>query len=1100
MKVKHFLIFALILFWSGTQLIKAQVWGETSKIVASDRTSSDLFGGINAVDIDGDYAVIGAPYKGLNNDGAAYAYQRDRANCEWVQVQKLSPVSPLSAIIFGSSVAISQNFIAVGALNDSYDANGNNYLLNAGAVYIFENIAGVWTQTQKIVSADREAGAGFGVDVDLDNGRLITGSFDEDGDNTLPNIASSGAAYIFDYNGTTWVQSQKLTASDRGYFDWFGNSVAISGNYAVIGADFDDKDENGLNPVNNAGSAYVFEIVGGTWTQVEKLISTDRGTGEGFGKPVDIDGENIIIGCSYDSEDENGIASLSAAGSAFIYTRAAGQASWPLNRKVDATDRAQGDRFGFSVSIDGGTAVVGAGNEAENATGMNTVTSAGSAYLFQENGGAWSQFQKIVASDRQVGDAFGLGAAISSNAIIVGAPSEDHNQGGSSFMNSSGSAYVYELEFSPSDRPTITMTNTASCAANSSHITLEISAGDLNDGTEWQWYEGSCNSTPIGTGTSIVVTPNSQTTYYVNGIGLCYGPCGSIAVTPSSYWHKSTKNTAGEDLANDVTTDSDGNVYVVGQFILETTLDGGANPDITISTGSGAISGSYLAKYDECGDLIWEAHSNTSLRNEGKSIVVDEVKEIVYIAGNFETFLQFTSSLNPPSSPIQISHLHGQLGYVAGFNMSDGSEVSLDHIIMEDAFTSADVIELDKQTSALFIGGTMSEDISGVPHTSYVSKYNPGFATILPAVASIVSNGGSDNNQINDLDFDESTSRLYVIGDFENEVEFSPGALLQVINPTTVQQDAFLLSYEVGATAFYTVFNVRGNTKDFMSGEGIVADPNTGKIYFTGTYSKRINSPFQFAGIPSLNAASYKRAYMIGYDLDDQIGWSRFARVAFNSAYGKSVTLSDNQLYFTGNFNTQNVFIQTLGIFPATPVAQQFDQHVYVSAFDTDGTGVWANVTTDPSATAIHNAESIAADTKGHVFTVGSYTETLDYYTSNIATPLVASGTGSNAYILRSETKNGKFRMLVEEELETTFDAIIIPNPTSGTGKFVLSNFDDQRTYTIRVTDILGHVILESTLKEQEYYFDLTNQVNGIYFIQLMDGASTSISKLIKTN
>src|SRR5690606_37401816 len=155
--------------------------------------------------------------------------------------------------------------------------------------------------------------------------------------------SNAGSAYIFINKAGTWTEVQKIVASDRGYNDRFGRSVAISGGYAIVGAVNENEDVTGGNTLNSAGSAYIFKKNAGTWSQVQKIVATDR---------------------------------------------------WPYNQ------------FGWSVAISGDYAIVGARLEDFDTLGGNFLTNAGSAYIFQNNSGTWSQVQKIVASDRGVDDRF----------------------------------------------------------------------------------------------------------------------------------------------------------------------------------------------------------------------------------------------------------------------------------------------------------------------------------------------------------------------------------------------------------------------------------------------------------------------------------------------------------------------------------------------------------------------------------------------------------------------------------------------------------------------------------------------------------------------
>jgi len=231
------------------------------------------------------------------------------------------------------------------------------------------------------------------------------------------NGPASGSAYVFTFNGTTWMEQAKLSASDGAVLDWFGISVAIMGDTIMVGAYNDD--DNGTD----SGSLYVFTRTGTTWTQQAKLTASDGAANDRFGTSVAIDGDTIVVGASGD--DDNG----SASGSARVFIRTG--TTWMEQAKLTASDGLVGDEFGISVAILGDTIVVGA-----NSFG----TGSGSAYLFMRTGTTWTQQAQLAASDATFDNEFGVGVAIDADTIVVGAYNADNDND----INS-GSAYVYDL-------------------------------------------------------------------------------------------------------------------------------------------------------------------------------------------------------------------------------------------------------------------------------------------------------------------------------------------------------------------------------------------------------------------------------------------------------------------------------------------------------------------------------------------------------------------------------------------------------------------------------------------------------------------------------
>jgi hypothetical protein len=362
---------------------------------------------------------------------------------DWNQVIKACASDRAAGDQFGISVAISVDYAIVGANTEDEDASGGETLANAGAAYIFKNIEGTWTHVQKIVASDRSISASFGGSVAISGNYAIVGAHYEDEDaNGSATLASAGAAYIFKNIEGTWTQVNKIVASDRAATDYFGKAVAISGDYAIIGAHAEDEDANGGATLSSAGSAYIFKNIEGNWTQVNKVVASDRAANDFFGYSVAISGDFAIVGAMQEKEDANGNFTFTDAGSAYIFKNITG--NWTQVQKIVASDRAAGDYFGISVAISSDYAIVGAEYEDHDENGGATLSSAGSAYVFKSNAGIWSQVQKIVASDRGINDTFGYSVAISNNYVIVGARTEDEDVSGGATLAETGSAYIFK--------------------------------------------------------------------------------------------------------------------------------------------------------------------------------------------------------------------------------------------------------------------------------------------------------------------------------------------------------------------------------------------------------------------------------------------------------------------------------------------------------------------------------------------------------------------------------------------------------------------------------------------------------------------------------
>jgi microcompartment protein CcmL/EutN len=437
------------------------------------------------------------------------------------EVAKLTASDAASGDQFGTSVAVSGDTAVIGAFLDDDAGSGS------GSVYVFTRSGTTWTEQQKLTASDAAAADIFGNSVSVSGDTAVIGAVQDDDAG-----GTSGSAYVFTRSGTTWTEEAKLTASDAAAGDRFGNSVAVSGDTAVVGAFLDDdaggtsgsayvftrsgttwteqqkltasdaaaNDEFGISvavtgdttvigatgDANESGAAYVFTRSGTTWTEQAKLIASDVALDDDFGRSVAVTGDTAVVGAS--SNDDAG----SGSGSAYVFIRSG--TTWTEEAKLTASDAAAADIFGNSVSVSGDTAVVGASSNDDAGSGS------GSAYVFTRSGTTWTEEAKLTASDAATGDIFGRSVAVSGDTAVVGASSNDDAGSGS------GSAYVFVTSSSVPDQ--VTGLN----ATATSKTTIDL-----------KWNTPADGGSPI-TGYKIEsfvdtgLTPETQYTYRVSAI------------------------------------------------------------------------------------------------------------------------------------------------------------------------------------------------------------------------------------------------------------------------------------------------------------------------------------------------------------------------------------------------------------------------------------------------------------------------------------------------------------------------------------------------------------------------------------------------------
>ncbi len=483
-------------------------WRETEKVVASDREADDRFG--ESVAVSGDYAIVGAPQEDHNaaggslkfGSGSVYIFKRDEAG-NWIQVQKIVASDRAANDNFGSSVAIYGDYVIVGATGDDSFR---------GSAYIFKkDNEDNWIEIQKILANDNETFDFFGNSVALSEDYAIVGAHQEEEDAEGNNeLSNSGSAYIFKRDEAgNWSQVQKIVANDRAAEDGFSSSVAISGDYIVVGAESEDEDEDANNTSAQSGSAYIFKRdEAGNWTQVQKIVADDRASVSFFGGSVSISDNYAIVGAAREDRDAEGNNSLTDSGSAYIFKRNETD-NWTQIQKIVADDRGEDDRFGKSVSILGDQAIVGARFEGEDADGNNNLDSSGSAYIFKkDDNDNWVQIRKIAATDRGAQDQFGVSVSISANSAIVGAHFEDEDKDGNNPLGASGSAYVFQYKDTQSitlqsmegeHGDTFTLSETTDAG-----LVIEYSIADNNIAT----VNGN-SVTAVGSGTTTITANQS---------------------------------------------------------------------------------------------------------------------------------------------------------------------------------------------------------------------------------------------------------------------------------------------------------------------------------------------------------------------------------------------------------------------------------------------------------------------------------------------------------------------------------------------------------------------------------------------------------------
>lgn len=310
----------------------------------------------------------------------------------WVGTKRLSGSDTQLSDSFGSSVDGNSNGVGVVGAPVA-DLN------SAGAAYVFNTSVAPFVQTQKLTNSDAAAGDGFGGSVSIDGNLMAIGADQKNG--------NQGAVYIFQFNGTTWVQIQKLLPGDVAAGDLFGSTVFLLGNNLFVDA---------RNQTAGAGSVYWFVFNGAAFVQQQKLPGLIPGSN--FGTSIAYDTLNLLIG-----------APITGTGRAYVYQLNASN-QFVLVTTLVGSDSVSGDQFGTSVATNT--------NDTTMAIGARANAVNGAVYLFSN----FIQYQKIVQTDASGGDLFGETVALfvgpSISWLAVGAPFNIGDEGAVYFFSGPG--------------------------------------------------------------------------------------------------------------------------------------------------------------------------------------------------------------------------------------------------------------------------------------------------------------------------------------------------------------------------------------------------------------------------------------------------------------------------------------------------------------------------------------------------------------------------------------------------------------------------------------------------------------------------------------
>lgn len=361
-----------------------------------------------ATGVNGDQTNNSLAQPGEDGAGAAYVFVRQGTNWTQQAYLKASNTGfdgfGAGVVISGDTIAVA----APGESSDASGMNGdqdNDRALYSGAVYLFVRNGTNWTQQAYVKASNSRANDLFGSSMALSENTLVIGAIGEssnasgvNGNQTNNTATNSGAAYVFVREGTNWSQQAYLKASNTGAGDLFGVWSGISGNTLAIAAPHEDSNSIGVNgnqsndSATDSGAVYVFARSGTEWIQQAYVKSSNTAAGDNFGETFDMRDDILVIGAEGEDSNANGIDGLQSnnsvtdSGAAYLFTRAG--TNWSQQAYLKASNTGAGDAFGIVVAMSGDSLLITGPFEDSNATGVNgnqdnnSANNSGAAYIF----------------------------------------------------------------------------------------------------------------------------------------------------------------------------------------------------------------------------------------------------------------------------------------------------------------------------------------------------------------------------------------------------------------------------------------------------------------------------------------------------------------------------------------------------------------------------------------------------------------------------------------------------------------------------------------------------------------------------------------------
>jgi hypothetical protein len=384
--------------WITSQTIEQKV------MPPEDITDNEMFG--SSVAITENYAIVGVK---RDNNKAGSAYILEKNETKWSIIQKIESDTPTKSAYMGISVALKDKYAFIAEY--SFDLDDEHK--DVGTIYVYQRQStGVWIKIQKLLPDPIDETAFFGSSMEIFNNTLIIGAYG--------NSKKMGKIFLFQQSGDQWIQFQCLEANDPISLNRFGNAVSLSDNYIIVGAYIENNKETG-------GAAYIFEKKDEVWEQSAKLLSPENLGYLYFGWTVKINDQYAFVGARGSK-----INDINNSGAVYIYKRS--DKNWNFLYKIHENNPFENDKFGYSLDLNDDILAVGAPKN-------DSPDDSGTVYFYKLDASNITKIKELRASDPQMDGNYGQSIALNDNHIIIG--SDIVNDLGDDLGDVTGAVYFY---------------------------------------------------------------------------------------------------------------------------------------------------------------------------------------------------------------------------------------------------------------------------------------------------------------------------------------------------------------------------------------------------------------------------------------------------------------------------------------------------------------------------------------------------------------------------------------------------------------------------------------------------------------------------------